>query len=265
MKMIRMSVLALLVGGLVVGCSADADVPEESDAEVLNDASGEPDGGDADQQDTCLALPSCQEGYEEVATCEGVEGCVEETLCGESIACAPAAGCTAEPTCAEYEDEVDACGESATCREVSECGKTIVCETHDTCAALPECQSGSEEVDSCEGRESCEAVTVCDTTIYCAEVESGGCNPADYLCPMGMERVEGSECIVDLGLDSDMMCFTSKACPGEDVFCRGSVVDCTQSYEVCPAGFGLADACEATDGSCGVSVVCQDVSACERL
>lgn len=310
MKKMRLSVMVLLTSGLIAGCSSDPNVDEPADVgqeDVLPDEDAS-DAGDVDQHDACEALPSCEEGFEEVDSCEGLEPCDEVTLCGTTILCAEEGSCTEVPVCgadeAEVEscngyaaedcDAVEACGEQvlcvpqdATCDvdlagcgetltkvescegidgciELSACGETYGCAPEvDTCDAEPVCDAGEVEVDSCDGLDECREVTMCGDTILCAPEATDPCDPAGYTCPDGLEAVAGEDCTVDLGPDSDRMCFTVEICPDVNVYCRGPEVDCTTDYDVCPEGYSARTDCDEATRECGITLICEDIGGCE--
>lgn len=303
MRTMRLSVMAVLVSGMLVGCSSDPQVDDPVDAgqaDVLPDE----DAADAGGQDTCLALPECEDGFEEVDSCEDAEGaCGALTVCGETILCAAEAICGVRLECEDDEQEVDSCVGYETCRDIDACGEqlscaaadascnpevgcadgalqvdtcidledcteeqacgeTIYCTTGDVCEAEAVCPEETVEVESCEGVDDCEDVAMCGNLVHCAP-EPDPCDVSAYECPAGLEAVAGEDCTVDLGPDSDRMCFTVEICPDVDVFCRGPVVSCTAAFDVCPEGYTSREDCDAATRECGLSLVCDEIGGCE--
>lgn len=79
---------------------------------------------------TCLALPSCGPGQEQVDTCPDGGACRQVTVCGQTITCKDSVQCAGYPSCDGNDKEVTEkrCQyDDIVCYERSLCGVTIWC------------------------------------------------------------------------------------------------------------------------------------------
>jgi hypothetical protein len=131
--------VGLFLMALAAGCENTVQV---------EDGGGGPGGGSGGQppcedEDCCLALPSCASYEVEVATCDGSTAlsCRAETLCGSTIFCEEYETCTAVPVCDGGDTEVPACpNDGSPCYQVELCGGVISCVDNGLahgCPAVP--------------------------------------------------------------------------------------------------------------------------------
>ncbi|RVU41409.1 hypothetical protein EA187_18875 [Lujinxingia sediminis] len=261
MKKMRLSVVMFLASALIAGCSSDPDVDEPADVgqeDVLPDE----DAGDAGAQDACLALPSCDEGFEEVASCEGLDSCDEVTLCGTTIFCAEAGSCTDVPVCAADEAEVESCNGYADedCRAVDACDEQVLCVPQEaTCDVdLAGCDDTFTKVESCEGVDGCIELSACGETY--------GCSPQIDICD-ALPVCEAAEVQVD-SCDGQDECREVSMC-GTTIYCASRAPgECDPASYTCPAGLEAVAPEDCTvdlgpdaDRMCFIVELCPEVNA----
>ncbi len=141
---------------------------------------------DPDMPVQCNAVPSCSEGFEEVAMCPDgrADDCEEVTTCGQTITCvAMEAQCTAAPSCGPDAVMVESCEGRPDCDDVTACGQTI------QCAAISArgCVSGTVWVNACEDWDETCAAASGDAGGFCKEVTTAAyaLDACDYTVSAG--------------------------------------------------------------------------------
>lgn len=160
----------------LVGCS-DAETEGESDSEA-----------DTGPPVTCLAVPTCDGGDEQVEACPDGGSCYSLTECGSTITCVRKGGDAGDPV---------------------DTGPPISCD------AYPSCDEGDEEVQTCPDGGSCYTRTECDSTITClstgADTGDGGsldAGPADG----GDVEDAGGTCPEPSSQNADTGCISVAVC-----------------------------------------------------
>lgn len=237
-------------------------------------------GPDQDRTDMCLALPVCEPGETQVASCDQGD-CREVTSCGTTIGCLPECGPTPAPVCApDFMSIGGPCPNNVAqedcyeltwtnCREETVPTNTFCLRRppEDMCDAEPACGPGREEVFQCSGDEVCEAVSACGQTILCEPQKAcPGPLPHTLACGPG-ERQILSECPHNIA-DCRRLSDASVDCiaPGEF---RGSCIgepdpiSCEVGFEVsCPQGFVKSDC--SSGAVCHVVRACGTITMCEQ-
>lgn len=217
---------------------------------------------DPDCAVNCLAIPVCADDEIEVESCEGLEDCEENSMCGVTIYCAEdqISSCLAYPSCQAGYVEVETCPADVSCVEETLCGSTILCMDTVQCAAIPVCPEGYEEVQACSYNDpnlgDCHEVTECGATILC-EQPIYQCE-AYPVCPEGTLEVDGCDPNVD-----PTTCTEHSIC-GHTIYCQEGTINCL-AYPVCPAGYREVQNCSAPSGChtetmCGVTIQCEELS-----
>lgn len=297
-------------------------------------ACGEPE--QEEDPETCTGLPVCDIGDIQVESCPAGAECYERSFCDVTILCEEMVSCDLPSRCPEGWDEVASCdGVSTECESFETCGGQILCaEDEEVCVGAPICPVDHTEVASCEG-EGCVEVEVCEVTIFCEEDEEPVCVeepecPADYeevdVCPADATCVELEDCDEEVTIcrapevclalpscdgddpevdpcpagatcydvevcgveitcmsegpqvcdqydcpggysaaipcDGEDECFLMSGC-GEDVFCGGAPApDPCDAEAACPAGWGVLENCESQVDVCALAAVCDSTLEC---
>ena len=234
-------------------CDTGDQEVEECDADATCYERSECDHTILCQEAVCDLPDSCPDGFEEVGACQSAD-CVEVTTCDDDqLYCEPEGEqCEQNPTCPAGYDEVDGCEADADCVEVEGCDETILCQDEATCTALPTCTGDDPEVDECPEGAECYEVEECEVELTC--MSQGPLVCEEYGCPEGYSVLTDCE-------DADE-CFLASGC--DDIITCGGATSpppC-EAEATCPEGWAPFDNCESAFDVCALSEVCDDLIEC---
>lgn len=225
------------------------------------------EGPDPDCGATCLAYPTCPDGFSEVEVCSAGADCQEASICGTTILC-EASDCASvdgdaiappmqRERCMDGYELVEFCDTNRSdCYTIGDrCGGTLeYCqELTAHCEAYPVCPEGTFEVSWCEDSDDgCFEQSLCGYTIFCAQ-DVVVCD-AIPVCPEGYREVD--EC------PANSNCYKETVC-GTTIGCLEATATCL-AYPVCPEGTQEVEACDPNVNSpcytatmCGTTIQCQ--------
>jgi hypothetical protein len=219
------------------------------------------ENADPDCDIQCDAIPVCDEGFYEVGVCGVAYGCVEKTLCGTTIRCAPeeiyCLSGLSQPyqECPEGYEIVEECSpDRGECYEVEAfCGvPSLFCQATNNCDAYPSCPLDTYEVEQClDGDNGCFQQSICGYTIYCTQDIYCDAYPT---CPDAMVEVESCNDAQDIQCIEETLCGTTISCRPIDI-CDFEL-SCAEGYveiQSCPTDTNCYE-----ETACGKTISCME-------
>lgn len=216
----------------------------------------------------CDAIPTCDGDDPVVTECPTAATCYNREACDTTILCmgSEPSLCEAGYTCPEGYSGATDCEPWGGCILIDACDEIITCGGPTTsvgCRATPTCPEGWTAVEDCTNDfDVCMVAELCNTLIDC--VPDALAPVCSYTCPDGHTLVADVTACTSSDQVSEPGCFYVEAC-NTDYYCRSNdLVDCSGTYDACPAGHSVAASCTETDGSCGLYSICEGAEFCAR-